>query len=168
MPIPAGPWKSVSLDFIKELPLAGGYDAVLVTIDRFTKMAHFLPMTSNITTEQTAQLYYQHVWKLHGVPEDIVSDRGPHFVSHFMRCLLQKLEIQGIAVNGILTRSNPNIRIFDVESWIRQTIRLHRFVESNLQFAFEYSNIRQTGKAEKVWSLTQRDTSQSNVFLPNP
>ena len=75
--IPAGPWKSVSMDFIVELPLADGYDAVLVTVDRFTKMAHFLPTTSKVTVEQTTQLYYQHVWKLHGVPEDIVLDRGP-------------------------------------------------------------------------------------------
>ena len=96
LPIPAVPWKLVFMDFIVELPLAGGYDAVLVTMDHFTKMAHFLPTTSNITMEQTAQLYYQHVWKLHGVPEDIISDRGPQFTSHFMQCLLQKLEIQGI------------------------------------------------------------------------
>jgi len=90
------PWKSMSMDSIVELPLAGSYDAVLVTVDCFTKMAHFLPTTSNVTKEQTAQLYYQHVWKLHGVLEDIVSDRGPQFVSHFMRCLLQKPEIWGI------------------------------------------------------------------------
>ena len=84
------------MDFIVELPLAGSYDAVLDTMDCITKMAHFPPMTSNITMEQTTQLYYQHVWKLHRVPEDIVSDRSPQFVSHFMRCLSQKLEIQGI------------------------------------------------------------------------
>ena len=83
------------MDFIVELPLAGGYDAVLVTMDCFTKMAHFLPMTSNVTAEQPMQLYYQHVWKLHGIPEDIVSDRGPQFISHFMQCLLQKPEIWG-------------------------------------------------------------------------
>jgi len=83
------------MDFIIELPLAGSYDAVLVTMDCFMKMAHFLLTTSNVTMEQTGQFYCQHVWKLHGVPEDIVSDRGPQFISHFMQCLLQKLEIQG-------------------------------------------------------------------------
>ena len=45
------------------------------------------------------------------------------------------------SVKGILTRSNPNIRIFDDESWISQTIRVHRFVESNPRFVLEYSNI---------------------------
>ena len=62
------------------------------------------------------------------------------------------------SVKGILTRSNPNIRIFDVESWICRTIRLHRFVESNPRFDIEYSNIWQIGDAEKViwegWGCT--------------
>ena len=55
-----------------------------------------------------------------------------------------------LPVKGILTRSNPNIRIFDVESWICQTIHLHRFVESNPWFILEYSNIWRIGDAEKV------------------
>ena len=55
-----------------------------------------------------------------------------------------------ISVNRIFIRSNPNIRIFDVESWIRQTICLHRFVESNPRFVLEYSNIWRMGDAKVV------------------
>jgi len=104
------------MDFIIELPLVGSYDAVLVTVDRFTKIAHLLPMTSNVTVEQTVQVYYQHVWKLHGVPEDIVSDRGPQFVSHFMQCLLQKLEIQGNQSMAYHPQSDGQTE------WVNQTL----------------------------------------------
>jgi len=69
------------------------------------------------------------------------------------------------AVKGILTRSNPNIRIFDDESWICQTIRVHRFVESNPRFVLEYSNIWPSGDAERRvpiktcfrWSIIEID-----------
>jgi transposase InsO family protein len=58
-------------------------------------MAHFIPTTTTVDSGQTAKLYYRHVFKNHGLPRDIVSDRGPQFVSQFTRHLLEKLEIQG-------------------------------------------------------------------------
>src|SRR5271155_4071218 len=76
LPIPPGPWKSVSMDFIVELPPSQGYDAIYVCVDRFTKMAHFIPTNSNVTAEQTADLYLRNVFKNHGLPNDVVSDRG--------------------------------------------------------------------------------------------
>ena len=95
LPIPAGPWQSVSMDFIVELPPSEGYDAIFVCVDRLTKMAHFTPCTSNVTAEQAAQLYCRHVWKHHGFPVDVVSNRGPQFISHFTRQLLKRLNIHG-------------------------------------------------------------------------
>src|SRR5947207_9641219 len=88
LPIPAGPWESVSMDYIVELPPSNGYDAVYVCVDRLTKMAHFCPTTSNITAEQTAQLYLQNIFKHHGLPNNIVSDRGTQFTAKFTHRLL--------------------------------------------------------------------------------
>ena len=68
---------------------------IFVCVDRFMKMAHFIPMTSSVTVEQAAQLYCRHVWKLHGLPVNTVSDRGPQFVSQFTRHVLKRLDIQG-------------------------------------------------------------------------
>ena len=95
LPIPPGPWKSVSMDFIVELPPSQGYDAIYVCVDRFTKMAHFIPTNSNVTAEQTADLYLRNVFKNHGLPNDVVSDRGTQFVCKFSRRLLELLDIQG-------------------------------------------------------------------------
>ena len=83
------------MDFIVQLPLSNGYDAIYVCVDRFTKMAHFCPTNSTITAEGTAALYLEHVFKNHGLPDDIVSDRGTQFVSKFTRRLLELLEVTG-------------------------------------------------------------------------
>ena len=85
----------MSMDYIAELPKSEDYDAIYVCVDRFTKMAHFIPTHTTVTAEQTAQLFYRHVWKHHGLPTDIVSDRGPQFVAKFTRRLLEKLEVSG-------------------------------------------------------------------------
>jgi hypothetical protein len=70
------------MDFIVELPLSNGFNAIYICVDRFTKMAHFGPTTIQVTPEETAHLYLHHVFKRHGLPTDIVSDRGPQLTPH--------------------------------------------------------------------------------------
>ena len=79
------------MDFITNLPLVHGYDAVLVMVDRFTKMAHFAPCAKTISVEETIDLFLKNVVWLHGVPDNVTSNRGPQFVSRFWRRLLQTL-----------------------------------------------------------------------------
>ena len=88
LPIPSRPWVSLSMDFITDLPLVGGYDTVLVIVDRFSKMAHFVPCSKTISGEETTDLFLKNVVQLHGLPEDITFDRGFQFISHFWRRLL--------------------------------------------------------------------------------
>jgi len=95
LPISKGPWQSVSMDFVVQLPPSQGYDAIYVCVDRFTKMAHFVATNSNITAEGTADLYLKNIFTSHGLPEDIVSDRGSQFVSTFTRRLLELVEVKG-------------------------------------------------------------------------
>ena len=75
------------MDFITNLPLVHGYDAVLVMVDRFTKMAHFAPCAKTISVEKTTSLFLKNVVRLHGVPDDVTSGRGPQFVSRVWRWL---------------------------------------------------------------------------------
>ena len=79
--IPLGPWKSISLDFITDLSPSKGVDAILTVVDRFTKLAHFLPCMKAFTSEDTASLVLQEAFKHHGLPDDIICDRGPQFIS---------------------------------------------------------------------------------------
>ena len=83
------------MDFIVELPPSQGHDAIYICMDRFTKMAHFCPTTSNITAEGMAELYIRHIFKNHGLPNDIVTDQGSQFVSNFTCRLLELCEIKG-------------------------------------------------------------------------
>ena len=79
--IPEKPWMYISADFINKLPLAQGYDTILVVVDWLTKMVHFIPTTEKMIAEGLAKLFRDNVWKLCGLPESIISDRGPQFVA---------------------------------------------------------------------------------------
>jgi len=91
--IPEKPWSHILADFIMKLPLVQGYDSILVVVDRLTKMAHFIPTTEKTTAGGLARLFRDNVWKLHGLPESIISDRGPQFAAGVMRELNEMLGI---------------------------------------------------------------------------
>lgn len=84
LPTPEHPWDSVSMDLISQLPrTADGHDSILVIVCRLTKMVHIVATTTTCGALGVAKLYRDHVWKLHGVPKDIVSDRGKEFCNAF-------------------------------------------------------------------------------------
>ena len=92
--IPEKAWSYISADFITKLSLAQGYDAILVVVDRFTKMGHFIPTTEKTSTEGLARLFRDNIWKLHGLPDSIISDRGPQFAAGIIKELNDMLEIE--------------------------------------------------------------------------
>jgi hypothetical protein len=71
------------MDFITDLLLANGKDSIFVVVDRLTKMAHFIPCTKTITEEEIAKLFLDNIYRIHGLPNDIVLDRGTQFTSNF-------------------------------------------------------------------------------------
>ena len=92
--IPEKAWSHISADFITKLSLAQGYNTILVVVDRFTKMGHFIPTTERTSTEGLARLFRDNVWKLHGLPDSIISDRGPQFTAGVMKELNRMLGIE--------------------------------------------------------------------------
>jgi len=92
--IPEKPWTHISADFITKLPLAQGYDSILVVVDWLTKMVHFIPTTEKILVEGLVRLFRDNMWKLHGLPESIISDRGSQFVVGLIWELNWILEIE--------------------------------------------------------------------------
>ena len=76
--IPEKPWMHILADFITKLPLAQGYDSILVVVNRLTKMVHFIPTTEKTSAKGLVRLFRDNVWKLHRLPESIISYRGPN------------------------------------------------------------------------------------------
>jgi len=83
--VPEKPWTHISADFITKLPLAQGYDSILVVCDRIIKMAYFVPTTEKTSAEGVARLFQDNIWKLHGLPESIITDRRVQFVAGMMK-----------------------------------------------------------------------------------
>ena len=74
------------MDFIIRLPITrGGYDSIYVVVDRLTKLAHFFPMRMTNTALNVAKLFVKEIFRLHGMPKSIVSDRDTKFTSHFWK-----------------------------------------------------------------------------------
>ena len=92
--VPYSPWESISMDFIVGLPESDGCTQIWVIVDRFSKMAHFIPLPTKVTAPELARIFLREIWKLHGLPASIVSDRDSKFTGHFWTELLKLLEIK--------------------------------------------------------------------------
>ena len=93
LPAPSAPWKGISCDLIVDLPASKGYDSILVFVDRLTKMSHLVPCMKTTSAPEFARLFLNHVVRLHGIPDSIVSDRGSIFTSQFWTALSKSLSL---------------------------------------------------------------------------
>jgi hypothetical protein len=93
--VPEWKWEEIAMDFIVGLPRTqSGYDSIWVTMDRLTKVAHFIPVKTTYSGLQLAELYMSRIVCLHGVPKKIVSDRGTQFTLMFWERLYETLDTQ--------------------------------------------------------------------------
>lgn len=95
LPIPEGAWRDISLDFIEGLPKVDGYSVILVVVDRFTKYAHFMALKHPYTASSVALVLYDNVFKLHGMPQSMVSDRDKVFTSSLWKELFK---VEGVSL----------------------------------------------------------------------
>jgi len=124
--IPEKPWTHISVDFITKLPLVQGYDSILVVVDRLTKMVYFIPTTEKTSAEGLAKLFRDNVWKLHGLLESIISDRGPQFVAGLIRELNKMLGIESKLSTAFYSQTN------------RQTERVNQKLEQYLRMFIDH------------------------------
>ena len=106
LPVPHRPWSHISLDFVTGLPPSSGNTTMLTVVDRFSKMAHFVPLPKLPSAKGTAKLLLKHVVRLHGIPVDVVSDRGPQFASVFWREFCSLLGATVSLSSGYYPQSN--------------------------------------------------------------
>jgi len=92
--VPEKPWQHISVNFIIKLPMSKGYDSILVVYDRFLEMSHFVATTEKTMAEGLARLFRDYMWKLHGLPESVISDRGPQFAAGLTKELNKMLGIE--------------------------------------------------------------------------
>lgn len=91
LPVPSQPWEAIGIDFVRPLPLSkdrnATYDSITVVIDLLTAMVHLIPSRTNYTAQQVAELVFAEIYKLHGPPKTIISDRDSLFTSIFWKHL---------------------------------------------------------------------------------
>uniref|UniRef100_A0A3P9M1D4 Gypsy retrotransposon integrase-like protein 1 n=1 Tax=Oryzias latipes TaxID=8090 RepID=A0A3P9M1D4_ORYLA len=121
LPIPSRPWAEVSMDFVTGLPLSRGHNTVLTVVDRFSKMVRFIALPRLPSARATADIFLNQIVRYHGFPKDIVSDRGPQFVSRFWREFCRLIGAKASLTSGYHPESNG------------QTERLNQQLETGLR-----------------------------------
>src|SRR5215208_1040389 len=123
--LPTKNWQQVSMDLIVTLPKTkAGFDAIVVFVDQLSKMVHFAPVKTTITAPELAKVFFDNVFKLHGMPRVIVSDRDPKFTSLFwkalFKCMGTKLAMSTafhLETDGQTERSNKTLEQM-LRNWV--------------------------------------------------
>ena len=92
--VPYAAWRSISVDFITQLPESQGKTQIMVVVDRFTEMAHFIGLVTNVTPRDVADTFLKEVWKLHRLPSQIISDMDAKCSGEFWESLCKSLGIK--------------------------------------------------------------------------
>ena len=148
----------VSVDIIGPLPESQGKNVILTIVDRFSKMIRLFPISTDITAKGVATIFRDHIFKLHGTPQKVISDQEPQFVSSFMDALYTLLRIQG----------NPSTAYHPQTDG--QTERYNTTVEQYLQL---YTNHPQNdwvewlAMAEFAHNQNSTTTSRYSPFMLN-
>jgi hypothetical protein len=89
LPIPSAPWEVASMDFIGGLPPSKQFNCILVVVDKLTKYAHFLPLRHPFTASKVTDIFVDNIFRLHGLPLSLISDRDPIFTSQFWQSVFR-------------------------------------------------------------------------------
>ena len=106
LPTPHCPCSHIALDFITGLPPSNHHNTILTIVDRFSKAVYFVPLTKLPSATETAQRLITHVIRLHGIPTNIVSDRGPQFTAKFWKAFHTSLGTTVSLSSGFHPQSN--------------------------------------------------------------
>jgi transposase InsO family protein len=146
------------MDFIVKLPISHGYDLIWVVCDRLTCAAHFIPCQESMNAPELAWLFLDCIFHLHGLPDSIVSDRGPIFVSNFWKSLLTHLGVQSktstayhVQTDGLTEHTNQTLETY-----------LHAYVSYQQDDWVDYLPL-----AEFAFNNLKNSSTKSSPFFAN-
>jgi transposase InsO family protein len=151
------PWTHISTDFITDLPESKGATMRLVVVDCFMKMAHFIPVKKKDSLT-VARAYLENVWKYHGFPEDVVSDRDGTFTGQFFTDLYNYLRVK----RSMSTAYHPQTD--------GQTERMNQIIVSYLRSLCNYEQNNWVGilaMAEYAYNNSKHSATKISPFFAN-
>jgi hypothetical protein len=152
------PGDQYPIDAIVKLPLSGGFDCIMVIVCRLTKMAHFLPFKEEGFTSEQLAIMFRFIFRLHGIPQDIVSDRGPIFTSKFWRAFC----------SGLGTKLNFSTALHPQTDG--QTERVNQVLEQYLRMFLNYQQdnwSQMLDKAEFTYNNAEHASTKMTPFYAN-
>jgi len=164
IPIPDKAWNSIALDFIVKLPISEEpmtkclYDSILVITDRLTKYGYFIPYKESTTSEDLAYVFLRHIHSAHGLPDEIISDRGTTLTSKFWQSLIQQLG----ANHKLSTAFHPQTD--------GQTERLNQTLEQYLRCYINYQQdnwVSLLPLAQFAYNSAPTETTKISPFYAN-
>ena len=157
--VPDRPWKSIEIDFLCGLPESKKFTVIMVVVDRFSKMIHLIPFKEIPSAEETAKAFIKNIFKLHGLPADIYTDRGSQFTSALWVEITEKLRII------------PRIATTDHHETVGQVERCNSFIEQYLRCYsrtfFHDDWAEWLHLAEFVYNNTIHESTKQTPFFTN-
>ena len=156
--VPERLWQYILVDFITKLPMSKSHDLILVVCNRFSKMFHFVAITEKTTAEGLVRLFRDNVWKLHGLPESVISDRGPQFVAGLTKELNKMLGIETKLSTAYYPQTDEQIERTNQE--LEQYLRIYvNYKQKNWS---EWLAIAEFAFNNKVYTMTKSSLFQVN------
>ncbi|KAI2667413.1 Transposon Tf2-6 polyprotein [Labeo rohita] len=115
LPVPQRPWSHIAVDFITDLPPFSGYTTILTVVDRFSKGCRLIPLSKLPTAMETAEVLCNWVFRFYGLPEDIVSNRGPQFSSRLWSSFFHLLGVNVSLTSGYHPQANGQVERLNQE-----------------------------------------------------
>ena len=157
LPTPDTLWHTVSVDFVVELSELDGHDVVMVVVDSLSKRAHFLLVNTTITAVGSARQFRDNIWKLHGLPTRIVSDRGLQFTAEFISEVYQLLAIEPAKTTAYHPQADGQTKWVnqELEQYLRLFVseRQNNWADLLSMAEFQYNNHVHSSTQQTPFSL---------------